>query len=345
MLNYKGRYYAKEILKELGIIRDVLCERKILKTSDLGEHTNLATISASISTDFLSTEIASVLVKGYSENIKDNFYFMGEENLSNLPETSKYYEDLLKVYESGSNNKGFEYFKLFYRYNYAVSQCLKNAILKAERSEGIPMKKKGASFSFDTAFGNVIVLSHNKEDYTKMGLRLPNSEGKFIQIEGCDMYKGKVTSTASVPNASIPVIINVTYNDEKELAKKLYPIISTYKDRPIDKVEMISGTELVSILKEYYEATSSNVIVDMEAFYEQADKVARQSLQEAAYFVTGKHKAYRVIECEKIGEWPLGVIKANNASDLNNVTLLTKRNFDLMMSRKNEKNLQARKAA
>ena len=46
MLNYKGRYYAKEILKDLSDIRDRLCELKILKTSDLGENTNLAAISA-----------------------------------------------------------------------------------------------------------------------------------------------------------------------------------------------------------------------------------------------------------------------------------------------------------
>ena len=71
MLNYKGRYFTKEILKDLSVIRDKLCELKILKTTDLGENTNLAAISASISTDFVSTEFSSILVKGYSENIKD----------------------------------------------------------------------------------------------------------------------------------------------------------------------------------------------------------------------------------------------------------------------------------
>ena len=112
MLNYKGRYYTKEILKDLSVIRDKLCELKILKTSDLGENTNLAAISASI-----STELSSILVKGYSENIKDSFYYMGEENLSNLPEANKYYEELKKVYDLLSEGnykklKNFDYYLL-----------------------------------------------------------------------------------------------------------------------------------------------------------------------------------------------------------------------------------------
>ena len=101
----------------------------------------------------------------------------------------------------------------------------------------------------------------------------------------------------------------------------------------------------IDILKESYNATSSNIIVDMEPFYEQAEKISRQSLQGVVYFVTGKNKAYRVIDCQKLGEWPYGVIKANSISDLSNVTLLTKRSFDLVQARKNEKNLSARKAA
>lgn len=342
MLNYKGKYYAKQILREITLIRDKLSELRIIKTSDLGEHTNLAVISASISTSFLSTELASVLVKSYSEFIKENFYIMGEENLSNLPEASRYYEELIKVYDSNSNNKGFEYFKLFSRYHYGVSKCLHEALMKAERFEGIPARRKGSSFSFDTSIDNMTFLRTSREDYTKLGLRLPNSEEKFIQLDSRDVYRGKVSASAtSSNNVSMPVIINIAYNDEKELAKKLYPVVSTYKNRPIDKVEMISGAELVSILKEYYNATTSNVIVDMEAFYEQADKVARQNLQEAAYFITGKHKAYRVIDCEKIGEWPIGVIKATSPADLGNVSLLTPKNFDIAMSKKNEKNLQA----
>ena len=342
MLNYKGKYYAKQILREITLIRDKLSELRIIKTSDLGEHTNLAVISASISTSFLSTELASVLVKSYSEFIKENFYIMGEENLSNLPEASKYYEELIKVYDSNSNNKGFEYFKLFSRYHYSVSKCLHEALMKAERFEGIPSRRKGSSFSFDTTVDNMTFLKTSREDYTKLGLRIPNSEEKFIQLDSRDVYRGKVSASASSSNSvSMPVIINIAYNDEKELAKKLYPVVSTYKNRPIDKVEMISGAELVSILKEYYGATVSNVIVDMEAFYEQADKVARQNLQEAAYFITGKHKAYRVIDCEKIGEWPIGVIKATSPADLGNVSLLTPKNFDIAMSKKNEKNLQA----
>ena len=100
------------------------------------------------------------------------------------------------------------------------------------------------------------------------------------------------------------------------------------------------------MLKDEYSATASNIIVDMEPFYEQAEKISRQSLQGVVYFVTGKNKAYRVIDCQKLGEWPTGVIKANSISDLSNVTLLTKRSFDLVLSRKNEKNHQsARKAA
>ena len=344
MLNYKGRYYTKEILKDLGVIRDKLCELKILKTNDLGENTNLAAISASISTDFISTELSSIIVKGYSENIKNNFYYMGEENLSNLPEASKYYDDLKKIYESNSSNKGFEYFKLFYRYNYGVTNCLRDALLKAERGEGVPSKRKGASYSFDTSLDNVIVLSSDKEDYTKMGLKVPGSEGKFIQIDGNDMYRSKVSSSAAAANPSavnVSVVVNIPFNEEKEIAKKIYPVVSTYKNKPIEIVEMVNATELISILKGDYNATSSNVIVDMEPFYEQAEKISRQSLQGVVYFVTGKNKAYRVIDCQKLGEWPYGVIKANNISDLSNVTLLTKRSFDLVLSRKNEKNLQA----
>ena len=349
MLNYKGRYYTKEILKDLSVIRDKLCELKIIKTSDLGENTNLAAIATSISTDFISTEYSSILVKGYSENIKDSFYYMGEENLINLPEASKYYDDLKKVYESNSSNKRFEYFKLFYRYNYSVTNSLKEALLKAEQGEGVPTKRKGASFSFETALDNVTVLSGVKDDYSKMGLRLPNGDGKFIQIDGNDMYRGKISSAAAVTNPSsvtVPVIINIPFKDEKEIPKKIYPVVSTYKGKPIEIVGMISASELIDILREDYGATSSNVIVDMEPFYEQAEKIARQSLQGVVYFVTGKNKAYRVIDCQKQGEWPFGVIKANNTADLNNVTLLTKRSFDLVLSRKSEKNhLTSRKSA
>ena len=348
MLNYKGRYYTKEILKDLSIIRDKLCELKILKTNDLGENTNLAAISASISTDFVSTELSSILVKGYSENIKDGFYYMGEENLVNLPEANKYYEDLKKVYESNSSNKGFEYFKLFYRYHYAVTNCLKDALLKAERGEGVPTKRKGASFSFDTSLDNIAFLSGTRDDYSKMGIKVPNGEGKFIQIDGNDMYRSKVTNSATANPSSIStsVVINIPYNDEKEIAKKIYPVVSTYKGKPIEIVGMISAAELIEILKTDYNATTSNIIVDMEPFYEQAEKISRQSLQGVVYFVTGKNKAYRVIDCQKLGEWPFGVIKANSVTDLSNVTLLTKRSFDLVQARKSEKNHQsARKAA
>ena len=349
MLNYKGRYYTKEILKDLSVIRDKLCELKILKTNDLGENTNLAAISASVSTDFISTELSSILVKGYSENIKNSFYYMGEENLINLPEASKYYEDLKKIYESNSSNKGFEYFKLFYRYNYSVTKCLKDALLKAEQSEGIPAKRKGASYSFETSLDNVAVLSVDKEDYTKMGLKVPGSEGKFIQIDGNDMYRSKTNSVAATTNPSsvnVSVVINIPYNEEKDIPKKIYPVVSTYKNKPIEIVEMIPASELIEILKDSYNATYSNVLVDMEPFYEQAEKISRQSLQGVVFFVTGKKKVYRVIDCQKLGEWPYGVIKANNTTDLSNVTLLTKRSFDLVVARQNEKNHQAsRKAA
>ncbi len=347
MLNYKGRYYTKEILKDLSVIRDKLCELKILKTNDLGENTNLATISASISTDFISTELSSIIVKGYSENIKDSFYYMGEENLVNLPEASKYYEDLKKVYESNSSNKGFEYFKLFYRYNFAVTKSLKEALLKAEKGEGVPSKKKGISFSFDTSLDNVAVLSGIKDDYSKMGIKVPDSDGKFVQIDGNDMYRSKVSSAAlSNPSSvNVSVVINIPYKDEKEISKKIYSVVSTYRGKPIEIVGMISANELMDMLRDSYRATSSNIIVDMEPFYEQAEKIARQSLQGVVYFVTGKNKAYRVIDCQKLGEWPNGIIKANNVADLNNVTLLTKRSFDLVLSRKNEKNHQSLKKA
>ena len=347
MLNYKGRYYAKEIKKQLIIIKDFLCEYKILKTSDLGENTNLANISASISTDFTATEIAAVLVTGYSENIRDSFSYMGEENLANLPEASKYYEDLNKIYESNSSNRGFEYFKLFYRCQYSVINCIENALLASEKI-GTTAKRKGASFSFDTSLDNVIYLNSNRDDYTKVGLRYPGSEGKFIQIDKNDIYRSKVSSAAALSNPSsvnVSVIVNIPYKEEKELAKKLYPVVSTYKNRPIETVEIIPATEFIEILKEEYNATSSNVIVDMEAFYEQADKVSKQMLKEVVFFVTGKNKAYRVIDCEKKGEWPASVIKANSVSDLGNVQLLTKKGFDLQMARKNEKNHQSMKSA
>lgn len=350
MLNYKGRYYTKEILKDLSVIRDKLCELKILKTKDLGENTNLAAISASISTDFIPTELSSIIVKGYSENIKNNFYCMGEENLSNLPEASKYYDDLKKVYESNSSNKGYEYFKLFYRYNYSVTNSLKDALLKAERGEGIPNKRKGASYSFDTSLDNVITLSGDKEDYSKMGLKVPGSDGKFIQIDGNDMFRSKVSNAAAVANPSsvnVSVVVNIPYNEEKEIPKKIYPVVSTYKNKPIEIVEMVSASELISILKEEYNATSSNVVVDMESFYEQLDGTSRHALAHVVYFITGKNKAYRVIDCQKRGEWPNSVIKADSPLALSNVTFLTPKGFYLALSRKNEKNLQvsSKKAA
>jgi len=345
MLNYKGRYYTKEILKCLNEMRDKLCELKILKTNDLGENTNLAAISSSISTDFISTELSSILVKGYSENIKDYFYYMGEENLLNLPEANKYYDDLKKVYESDSSNKGFEYFKLFYRYNYSITKSLKEALLKAERGDSVPSKRKGASFSFETCLDNIAVLSGNRDDYSKMGIKIPGSDGKFVQIDGNDMYRSKATSAAAAnpSTATISVIINIPYNDEKEISKKIYPVVSTYKGKPIEKVSMISATELIDMLKSDYSATSSNIIVDMEPFYEQAEKVSRQSLQSVVYFVTGKNKAYNVIDCQKHGEWPFGVIKANSTSELSNVALLTARSLLIAMSRKSAKNQPASK--
>lgn len=344
MLNYRGIYYARSILDHLKAIRNNLCDLKILKTSDLGENTNLATISASISTDFISTELPAIIVKGYSENIKDDFFSMGKENLAILPEASKYFDDLKKVYESHSNNKGFEYFKLFYRYQYHVINSLENAILKAERREGTPVKREGFSYFFDTTLDNITSLSGMKDDYTKMGLRIPGGEGKFVQIDGSDMYRSKTSSAAALSNPSsvnISVVINISCANEKELQKIIYPIVRTYKNKPIEIIGMMSATELVEMLREDYNATSSNVIVDMEPFYEQAEKIVRQNLQKVVYFVTGKNKAYRVIDCEKQGEWPLGVIKASTVSDLSNVNLLTKRSFDLALSRKNEKNLQS----
>jgi hypothetical protein len=272
---------------------------------------------------------------------------MGEENLLNLSEANKYYDDLKKIYESDSSNKGFEYFKLFYRYNYVVTKCLKEALLKAERGENVPSKRKGASFSFDTNSDNITVLSGTRDDYSKMGIKIPDSDGRFIQIDGNDMYRSKVSSSASSTGSSnISVVINIPYEDERDISKKIYPVVSTYKGKPIEKVSMISATELIEMLKNDYNATASNIIVDMEPFYEQAEKISRQSLQGVVYFVTGKNKAYRVIDCQKLGEWPYGVIKANSTSDLSNVTLLTKRSFDLVLSRKNEKNHQsARQAA
>ena len=345
MLNNKGRYYAKQIRKEMTTVVDYLCEKNIMKTKDLGGNTNLAAISSSLSTDFLATETAAILVRGYSESIRSHFYCMGEENLANFPELRKYYDELNKVYDSKSNNKAFEYYKLIYRFHYDVMNCLEEAILKAERSENIPAKRKGSNFYFETCLDNIIFLTLNNEDYSKVGLRLPNSDNKFIQIDRTDIFKGKVSETAAnnPSSANVSVIINFVYNDEKELAKKLYPIVSTYDNKPIEITKMIPATEFISILKEEYNATSSNVVVDMEAFYEQADKIYRQNLQEAVFFVTGKNKCFRIMECEKKGEWPFGVIKATSTSDLTNVTLLTKRNFDLMMARRNEKNQQAAK--
>ena len=218
----------------------------------------------------------------------------------------------------------------------------------ASEKIGTTAKRKGASFSFDTSLDNVIYLNSNRDDYTKVGLRYPGSEGKFIQIDKNDIYRSKVSSAAALSNPSsvnVSVIVNIPYKEEKELAKKLYPVVSTYKNRPIETVEIIPATEFIEILKEEYNATSSNVIVDMEAFYEQADKVSKQMLKEVVFFVTGKNKAYRVIDCEKKGEWPASVIKANSVSDLGNVQLLTKKGFDLQMARKNEKNHQSMKSA
>lgn len=340
MLNYKGRYYTKAILNDLTKMRDNLCNLNILKTKDLGENMNLASLSASISTDFISTDFSSIVVNGYSQNIKDYFYYMGEENLVNIPEANKYFEDLKKIYENNSINKAYEYYKLFRRYYCSVTSCLKEALVKAERGEGVPIKRKGASFSFDTSLDNVSVLSTVRDDYSKMGLRLPNGEGKFVQIDGNDMYRSKTTgaSATNPSNVNVSVVVNIPYNDEKEISKKIYPVVSTYKGKTIEIVGMISASELIEVLKENYGATASNILVDMEPFYEQAEKISRQSLQSVVYFVTGKSKVYRVIDCQKLGEWPNGIVK----SDFKNATLLTSRGLTLARARKDQ---AARKAA
>lgn len=327
--NFKGIYFALEIQKQLNELRDRLLDLKVLKTGDLGENQNWAGISANYSTVFNLVGLPYILVKGISEIIRDNFYHMEEINLALIPESNKYYEELNKVYD-GSGNKGFQYFNLFRRFYYSVMTELREALIKASQKDVERAKKTGASFSFETSLDNIVVLSNAKEnDYTKMGLRIPDEDGtKFVQIDGRDMIRTANNSAAAVANPSsvnCPVVVNIPYEKVEDLGNRIYPIVSTYEGKPIKTAGWISAKELINMLKNDYDAVVSNNIVDLEPFYERAHTIHQQCLQPAAYVIVGKNKAYELIACAGRGVWPASVVKATTGADASSLTLVTAR--------------------
>lgn len=326
-LNYRGIYYAEGVLKQFAELRDRLLELKVLKTGDLGENQNWAGISANYSTVFNLVGLPYILVKGISEIIRENFYQMEDINLSLVPESNKYYDELNKVYE-GSGNKGFQYFNLFRRFYYSVTEELKQALLKASQRDADRVKKTGYSFTLDTSLDNICVLSNAKEnDYTKMGLRIPGEDGtKFVQVDGRDMIRMSNNGAIAASNSgSVTVVINIPSEKVEDLGNRIYPIVSTYEGKPIKTSGWINAKELIGVLKNDYNATMSSTVVDLEALYRRACEVKEHCLQPAEYIVVGKNKAWEIVACALKGIWPASVAKAETPAEASNLTVLTAR--------------------
>ena len=101
MLNYKGLYYAKDVLDSLNEIKNNLLDERIIKTTDIGKANqgNIIAILNSQKTDFLSNKAASVNITGFSELNIRSLKYMGSSNLLNkeLGEVLKYYNDLKAI--------------------------------------------------------------------------------------------------------------------------------------------------------------------------------------------------------------------------------------------------------
>jgi len=337
MLNNKGIYYAKLIVKGIDDLKDKLINENILKPADLGINSSLADISSSVSTEFSGGSFASILVEGYSKIFYKNFYHMGQVNLDRpeLAPAYSYFKELKDVYDSSSLNKPFNYYKKYRVWAFKARACLKSALELAETGRGVVNKQYGSSYAFEAGIDDVISFSNNKsEDFTKMGLRLPNTEGKYIQIETNEIYREK---TGASNATTINVILNIIYNDDKEKNSKIYPIVTVYNNKPLEIVKMISANDLIDILMSDYKATCSNTIVDNEPLYKKLIEVGNQSLQPAYFIATGKNKVHQILNCEVENSWPAVVLRANSTKDLNNITLFTVRSLEHAMMRKSQK--------
>lgn len=337
MLNNKGIYYAKLIVKGIDDLKDKLINENILKPADLGANSSLADISSSVSTEFSGGSFASILVEGYSKIFYKNFYHMGQVNLDSpeLSQAYSYFKELKDVYDSNSLNKPFNYYKKYRVWAFKAKACLKSALEVAEIGQGVANRQYGTSYHFETSVDDVISFSNNRsEDFTKMGLKVPNSEGKYVQIETNEIYKEKTgASNASTTN----VILNIIYSDDKEKNSKIYPIVTAYNNKPLEIVKMISANDLIDMLMNDYKATCSNTIVDNEPLYQKLNEVGNQSLQPAYFFATGKNKVHQICNCELENSWPAAILKANTTKDLNNITLFTIRSLEHAMTRKSQK--------
>lgn len=337
MLNNKGIYYAKLIVKGIDDLKDKLINENILKPSDLGANSSLADISSSVSTEFSGGSFASILVEGYSKIFYKNFYHMGQVNLDSpeLAAAYSYFKELKDVYDSNSLNKPFNYYKKYRVWAFKAKACLKNALEIAESGRGVANKQHGSSYSFETNVDDVINFSANRsEEFTKMGLKLPNSEGKYIQIETNEIYKEK---TGASNATTINVILNIIYDDDKEKNSKIYPVVTAYNNKQLEIVKMISANDLIDILMNDYKATCSNTIVDNEPLYQKLNEVGNQSLQPAYFFATGKNKVHQICNCELENSWPAAILRASTTKDLNNITLFTVRSLEHAMTRKSQK--------
>ena len=337
MLNNKGIYYAKLIVRGIDELKDKLINENILKPSDLGANSSLADISSSVSTEFSGGSFASILVEGYSKIFYKNFYHMGQINLDSpeLAPAYSYFKELKDVYDSNSLNKPFNYYKKYRVWAFKAKACLKNALEMSISGREPANKQYGSSYAFETSVDDVISFSSNRsDDFTKVGLRLPNSEGKYIQIETNEMYKEK----SGASNAStVSVILNIIYNDDKEKNSKIYPVVTVYNNKPLEIVKMISAIDLMDILVNDYKATVSNTIIDNEPLYQKLNEMGNQSLQPAYFFATGKNKVHQICNCELENSWPAAILRANSVKDLNNITLFTIRSLEHAMARKSQK--------
>lgn len=338
MLNNKGVYYAKLIVNDIDDLKDVLINANILKPSDLGANSNLADISKSVSTEFSGDDTKTAfLMIGCSEKIYKNFYSMGSVNLegAELAPAYNYFKELKSVYDAKTFPRSFNYYKKYVVWALAARTALKTALKKAELNEGIPNKLYGTSYSFEATHDSVISnFSIKGEDFTKVGLRLPNVENEYVQIESNEVYREKC---GSGNNPTSNVVVNIIYNDDKEKNSKIYPVISTFEGKAFKIIRMISANDLINMLTNDYKADVSTDIVDMEPLYKKLNEVWRQSLQPVYFFATGKNKVHTICKCESENAWPNSVLKATSSKDLSNITLFTKRSLEHAMARKSQK--------
>ena len=262
---------------------------------------------------------------------------MGQVNLDSpeLAAAYSYFKELKDVYDSSSLNKPFNYYKKYRVWAFKAKACLKNALDAAATYSGTPNKEHGSSYAFEANVEDVINFSNNKsDDFTKAGLKLPNSEGKYIQIETNEIFKEK---TGASNTTTINVILNIIYNSDAEKNSKIYPIITVYNNKPLEIVKMISANDLIDILMNQYRATCSNSIIDNEPLYQKLNELGNQNLQPAYFFATGKNKVHQICNCELENSWPAVILKANSTKDLNNISLFTVRSLEHAISRKSQR--------